>query len=160
MRTAKIEVRDFLYDPLLLKSWRDGFLPREWQRKYSHIFDKDDLRIALSQPAYHFGEWIAAIAYAGKGYRVLVEKYLYKNHGRKIKIISQFFNPAQISFLKYPSPRHQPPDLFVYKGKRFFFVEVKRDGDRLKKSQARCFRGIEKELVCEVKVLHIKAQKS
>lgn len=154
-----MEINILIYNPELLKRWRQGILPKEWQQKYPHIFDKDDLRIALSQPKYHFGEWVTAIHYAKQRYDVLVEKYLYKNHERKLKIISRFFTPAQISVLKYSKPRHQAPDLFVYRGKKFFFVEVKRDGDCLSQSQENCFRNIEKKLKCKVQILYVRAQK-
>ena len=105
-----MEIKTFTYSSIFLKRWRSGSLPKEWQRKHPDIFDKDDLRIALSQPKYHFGEWFAAIHYAKKGYRVLVEKYLYQNHARKLKIIGRFFTPHKIEILRHPKPRHQAPD--------------------------------------------------
>src|SRR3989344_7732633 len=136
--------------------WRGGTLQKIWHKQFRKIFDKDDLRIALTQPRYHFGEWFVAIHYANKGYKVLVEKYLYRNHSRKFKIISRFFTPQQIGILKYPNPRHQSPDLFVYRDKKFFFVEVKLGKDRLRRSQKNCFKNIEKKLRCEVKVFYLK----
>jgi len=146
------------YNPAFLKRWRAGILPKEWQRKYPDIFDEDDLRIALAQPRYHFGEWTAAMHYAKEGYGVLIEKYLYENHDRKLKIISRLLAPAQILFLRHPKPRHMPPDLFIYRDKEHFFAEVKRDGDRLNKSQENCFRNIEKKLKYEVRIVILKAQ--
>ena len=131
-----------------------------WRAEYPNAFDDEDLRLALSQNRYHFGEWCVAVHYAKLGYDVLVEKYLYKNHPRKLEIINGFFTPEQIDFLKYPKPRHQAPDLFVYKGKDFFFVEVKRDSDRLGKSQQTCFENIEKEFGCKVILVSIKTAKS
>ncbi|OGF66606.1 hypothetical protein A2757_00930 [Candidatus Giovannonibacteria bacterium RIFCSPHIGHO2_01_FULL_48_47] len=144
------------YFPELFEKWKAKRLQRTWRRKFRKIFDKDDLRIALTQPRYHFGEWFVAIHYANKGYKVLVEKYLYRNHSRKFKIISRFFTPQQIGILKYPNPRHQSPDLFVYRDKKFFFVEVKLGKDRLRRSQKNCFKNIEKKLRCEVKVFYLK----
>jgi hypothetical protein len=149
------------YDPRLLESWHEKKLQFKWRRKYGHIFDDDDLRIALSQPNGHFGEWFVAISFAEQGYNVLVEKYLYKNHARKKAVIERFFTPDRLELLKqlltYPC-WHQPPDLFIYKGKQFFFVEVKRDRDSLGETQRRCFEGLEKRFPCKVRIYEVKAK--
>ncbi len=53
------------------------------------------------------------------------------------------------------SPR---PDLMVFKTnpKELFFVEVKRDDDRLSAAQRRFFPMIEKRLSCKVRIVHLK----
>lgn len=149
-----MEEETIYYDIGLKDKWNDGAIQNIWKKKYK-TFDEDDLRLSLSQPRYHLGEWITAIYYAKQGYRVLVEKYLYKNHSHKIKIISDILTPEDINFLKTPKPRCQAPDLFVFKDNKFFFVEVKRDKDYLSKRQINFFKNIEKELRCKVKIIHV-----
>jgi hypothetical protein len=41
------------------KKFKMRLLQDEWTEKYHQIFDQDDLRLAKSQPAYHFFEWLA-----------------------------------------------------------------------------------------------------
>lgn len=133
--------------------WANGYLIERWFNKYPKLFDKDDYRIARSQPRYHFGEWLATIHYFEQGYNVLVEKYIYKTHERKLKILSRYLSPKEISFLK--KTKNQPPDLFVYKGRQFFFVEVKKDRDRLSQSQKNVFAKIKNKLGCEVIICYV-----
>lgn len=153
-----MQTQTLFYNPDLLKQWRAKALQQEWYKMYKGIFDEDDLRIALSQPRYHFGEWFVAIHYAEKKYSVLVEKYIYKNHPHKFKIISRYFSPEQISIFRLP--QFKLPDLFVYRGEEFFFVEVKRDSDRLGKGQNDYFQKLEKKLNCKVQVVYLKAKSS
>jgi len=56
-------------------------LARRWRSEYPHIFDSDDLRLALAQPRNHFAEWFVAIhLFHRDGAYSLLEKYLYGNH--------------------------------------------------------------------------------
>jgi hypothetical protein len=148
------------YDPVLLKPWHAGTLPRRWFQEYGHIFDDDDLRITKRQRHDHFGEWYVAIHYAKQDYGVLVEKYIFKTHRRKYRILSRHLKHHELQFLsdgpKPPNPWHQPPDLFVFRGSEYFFVEVKRDRNTLRESQECWFEEIAKKLQCDVRVCYLK----
>ena len=144
-----------------LKTWQNKELSTLWRKQYPDIFDEDDSRLATSQPSRHFGEWCAAVYFANQGYKVLVEKYHRKSHKRKWCTISNLLTEKQIKSLTPEEAGNQPPDLFVYKGKEFFFVEVKRiypsgGHDILKPKQQTCFENIEKRfkskiVICEVR---------
>ena len=78
------------------KRFRSGKLVKEWARIYKEIFDEDDVRITLKQSkqnSYHFFEWLAAVViYTSTGYLSLIEKYQFKNHLRKQKILGKLFS--------------------------------------------------------------------
>lgn len=94
---------------------------------------------------------------------MLVEKYIYKNHPRKLKTLSYILTAKEVEYLKKGRKKRkcQPPDLFVYKpkDKEFFFVEVKRDTDHMRKPQEKFFKDIEKKLGCKVLICDLKAVK-
>ncbi len=147
------------FDPQLLQEWKHGDLIGKWFRKYD-CFDQDDLRLAINRPQYHFYEWFSAIHFYKKGYRVLVEQYIYKPHKRKIKISVKIIGEDGLSFLKRASKdlKSQPPDLFVYIGKAFFFVEVKAPKDKLRENQEKLFKKIENRFSTEVVILNLNAK--
>jgi hypothetical protein len=41
--------------------WQSGHLAQEWRTRFPDLFDDDDLRLANSQPAIHFYEWLGAV---------------------------------------------------------------------------------------------------
>ena len=70
------------------KRFRSGELVKEWARIYKEIFDEDDVRVTSKQNSFHFFEWLAAVViYTSTGYLSLVEKYQFRNHQRKQKIL-------------------------------------------------------------------------
>ena len=148
------------FDQNLRKNWLTGELPKKWKKEYSDLFDEDDLRIALTQSQYHFYEWVVGIHYYKKGFKVLVEQYIYKPHLRKLKLLSKIIGEESLSFLIKASKdlKSQPPDLFVYKGRSFFFVEVKAPKDELHKTQEKLFKRIEDKLKTEVIILNLKQE--
>lgn len=148
-----------LYSKNLLVRWKSGDLQKQWAKQYPKAFDKDDLRLALSQKRYHFGEWFVAVHFAQKGYRVLVEKYLYNNHPKKLKAAKRLLPDVQVALLKELKPRHQFPDLLVYDKHEFFFAEVKKDSDILRDSQAKFFQQIAKALKTKVVLVSLKKDK-
>ena len=80
--------------------FRTGDLPREWAKHYRDLFDEDDLRLAISQPDYHFFEWLGAvILFNSTGYLSLVEKYEFGKHARKSKIIRQIVPPEVLTLM-------------------------------------------------------------
>src|SRR4051794_26997233 len=55
--------------------WLSGHLAQEWRIRFPNLFDDDDLRLANSQPAVHFYEWLEAVVlHHTTGYLSLVEK--------------------------------------------------------------------------------------
>ena len=151
------------YPPALYPAWKRGRLHYKWFLQYRNTFDKDDLRIVRNQhlDGKHFGEWFTAIHYAKKGYGVLVEKYMYGIHSgihcRKRGFITEILGEYRLKQLRKWEERYrsQPPDLFVFKGKDYFFVEVKRDRDFLRDHQKAHFKTIEKELGCRVVIIDL-----
>ena len=149
-----MEYLKLIYDPKLYKEWLDGSLKKEWVKSYPDLFDEDDFRITIDQKGFHFGEWFVAIHYHKQGYKVLVEKFIYKNHPKKLKIVNKILGKDNVEYLR--SLKNQPPDLFIYKGKNFFFSEVKKDTDKLSKSQEECFNEIAKKLKTRVVIAELK----
>lgn len=142
------------YDPKLYEKWLDGSLKKEWAKDYPDLFDEDDFRITVKQKGFHFGEWFAAIYYHKRGYKVLIEKYIYNNHPKKLKVANNILGKDNVKYLL--NLENQPPDLFVYKGKDFFFAEVKKDADRLSRSQEECFNKMAKKLKTRFEVVELK----
>ena len=143
------------YDPGLRERWNSGELPRRWRRAYPGVFDDQDLRVALSQPRYHFFEWLGALHYHEKGYSVLVGKYFLQRNERRLKKLLQVLNEGDPSFRSFRTALSAlPPDLLIYgKRRRFFFVEVKGPRDRMSDRQRQAFRAIAQRFSTEVRIL-------
>ena len=139
------------YDPKLKEKFRQGELQREWMEKYG-VFDDDDLRLALSQPTYHFAEWYVARIFAEKGCKVLLEKYTCQNHQKKTEALEKLFSKDDIEFIG----KLNFPDLLAYDDKEFFFVEVKMDNDKLSKKQLETFKKLRERFDCEILVYEMK----
>ncbi len=124
------------FDQALRDRWPRP-LALEWSRQYPRLFDADDFRITRHQPKNHFCEWLTAIhLFHTTGALSLVEKYaLGKAHPRKQEILNRLLPPEDIEFLA--GLPNQPPDLLVYTPTfdRYWFVEVKGPGDRLRTIQ-------------------------
>jgi len=143
------------FDQDLKQKWLSGKLRIKWKKQSPDLFDEGDARIANNQSRYHFYEWLAAIHYYKLGFNVLVEQYIYNPHKRKLGILKKLIGADGISFLrsKIKTSRTQPPDLFVYKGRKFFFVEVKGPGDKLQENQKKFFEEIERYFKADIIVL-------
>lgn len=102
-----------------------------------------------------------------KGYCVLPEKYLSPTRPIARRKATEVLGGSGVAFLlrerRFSSKlRWSPhPDLLVFKSKAksFFFVEVKRDADRLSDAQRRFFPRIERKLRCRVVVVKLQAEK-
>lgn len=120
--------------------FRSGELAEEWAKLFPEIFDGDDLRIAKSQPDYHFFEWLGSIVLrVTTGYLSLVEKYEFAGHPRKSKILKDIVEPAVFEMMRAPGV--QCPDFFVYSADHtdWFFCEVKGNQDRIRPEQETYF---------------------
>jgi hypothetical protein len=148
-------------------AWKRGRLHYRWFQENKLIFDEDDLRIARTQHSRgtHFGEWYTAIHYAEDGYNVLVEKYTCGVrsgiHLRKRKFISEILGDDALSTFRNWKKQFdcQVPDLFVFKGKEYFFVEVKKDRDYVRASQKEYFKRIKKTFHCGVVIADLQPLK-
>lgn len=139
------------------KRFRSGELVKEWARNYKEIFDEDDIRIASTQSSYHFFEWLAAIViYNSTGYLSLVEKYKFKKHQRKQKILGILFSEEIVE--KISRGRVQNPDLLCYRPdfKDCFFCEVKGLRDQIRSVQNERFRELERLTGKEIYLIEFK----
>jgi len=140
----------FFYSKKQRTRFKRRELLNEWYEQYRQIFDEDDLRITVNQTDRHFFEWLSAILiYQSTGYLSLVEKYQYKRHQRKNRILEMFVDSGQITAelydlimnrKKYGFGRSQCPDLFVYlpDGSDWHFCEAKGE-DAITTSQMKYF---------------------
>ena len=153
------------YEPQLLKEWRLGRLHNVWYQRYKSTFCERDLSNASRQcrSGYHFGEWFVARYFVAKGFSVLPPKYLHRTRPEARAKALKILGEAGVAFLtrriKVDSRKAPRPDLLVYRGTTFFFGEVKRDTDRLSKTQSLFFPEIEKKLRCVVKIVNLKPRK-
>ena len=132
-----------------------------WLRQYPQLFDRDDLRLALSQQRNHFSEWFAAIhLFQRDGVRALVEKYAFEAHPAKVARMRRLLDEQDRDRLDALCAEHQcqPPDLLLYTAKNQLagFAEVKGPGDRLKPKQASLIRAIERRFAVPVDFIRVK----
>lgn len=144
------------YNPKLEEEWKSKSrkLQEEWLEKYPTVlsraeydsFVKPQLNMGNTQ-LYHFVEWFTAIEYHKRGWKVLVEQYMFPKH-KKLDEVKKLVGEDKLHIIQeWGSGVSQAPDLFIYNDKGdFFFVEVKRKGDKLSESQIEHFRRIEQEL--------------
>lgn len=153
----------FPFDPSerALFTAEDSPLPVRWARRYSRLFDDDDVRIATNQaPAsrggFHYFEWRAAILlYEATGMLSLIESYQGLKHRRKQQVLRRLLTEEQRTLILNVNRAHkaQAPDLLVYNEdySTYFFCEVKGPGDRLRPPAATFSAAISKS--CGVPVV-------
>lgn len=131
--------------------FRSGILVGQWSTQYPFLFDRDDLRIARNQASigYHYFEWLAAILlYHTTGWLSLNQKYQFKSHSRKRRILSKLTTVEVFHFItsKGRETVIQCPDLLVYRPdySDWYFCEVKGPKDRLRPQQERFFEELQK----------------
>lgn len=151
-----------------LRDWKLGLLHEEWYRRAKKTFCEIDLSNAAGQchRGYHFGEWFVARHYLELGYQVLPEKYLLDSRPQALEKATELLGPVCVDFLtskiKLVSKLRWPPnpDLLVFKGKRYCFVEVKRDRDRLSPAQKEFFPMLEKKFNCSVTIVSLRPSRT
>jgi hypothetical protein len=148
------------YAAKLLESWKNGNLVCRWYLSHRDTFSRSDLSNAISQPSYHFGEWFTARHFLKQGYEVLSEKFLLRQDKRRKA--THILGKDGVAFLERKrrlggSKLRWPPtpDLLVFKSKpkTFFFVEVKKDRDKLSAAQQHFFPMIGRKFGCNVLVV-------
>ena len=144
------------YPRKLFRLWRQYPIYQVWNWEYPGLFDEKDRSNAGNQHrgGYHFAEWFTAIHFWKKGYRVLLSKYALKSHHRKFAEARKLLGMARLAFLQ----EEYRPDLLVFDQDQryFFFVEVKRERDRLRNHQIASFRAIEEQFDCPVLLVSLK----
>jgi hypothetical protein len=140
--------------------WTDP-LASQWHDQYPDLFDENDLRLAGTQPKYHFCEWFAAIhLFQRDGALSLVEKYVYPSHSRKVALLDKRMGgAAHVRLDEICARSHvQPPDLFVFHPDTgcYWFAEVKGPRDRFSKQQTASHQAINEELGVKVEVIWVK----
>jgi hypothetical protein len=133
------------YSEAQRQRFRNGELVALWKRRYPAIFDDDDIRLALSQPSAHFGEWLAAITiFNATGHLSLLEKYALPSHRRKLRLFEKVVPQEYRDLMDAHPVVVQSPDLFVYSEDRkdWYYCEVKVDSDRLRPKQIAFFERI------------------
>ncbi len=130
----------------LHQRWRDRILAPEWAAAYPWLFDHDDLRIANTQAhlGYHYFEWLSAVLlFHTRGVLSLVEKYTFRSHARKRRVVESLCDARSVRFLLNRGRESlvQCPDLLVYKPdlSDWFFCEVKGPRDSLREEQLSLF---------------------
>ena len=148
------------FHPSQRERFGSGELAPEWARRYPKLFDEDDLRLATSQPYYHFFEWLGAIVlFNTTGYLSLVEKYEFRAHPRKVQIVEQLVPPEALEAMR--GGEAQCPDLLVYAPdlSDWFFCEVKGPRDRLRPVQKQYFASLSTRCAKPVYVLRFREMK-
>lgn len=140
------------YAPELRERFQSGAGVRDWYEQFRGIlFDGDDLRLAESQPSYHFYEWLGAVVmHQATGYRCLLQKYQFAAHPHKQETLARLI-PATLAAIfdgqvarGEGGNRMQGPDLLMYAPDEsaFFFCEVKGPNDDLRPKQIRFFESV------------------
>jgi hypothetical protein len=152
---------EFYYPGKLFEDWKRGLIHKRWYEYYRDTFCEVDLSIVENQHVggYHFGEWFMTLHYLHEGYEVLTEKYALPSHHQGRAKAIEILGEAGVSFLD----EMYTPDLLVFKKsypKTFFFVEVKRDHDKLETNQEKSFPKIEQKFKCQVKIARLLPRES
>jgi hypothetical protein len=133
-----------------------------WRKIYPELFDDDDLRLARSQPHYHFVEWFAAThLFHLYGVHVLLSKYAFSNHPRKAEIIDRILAASARALLRRAMVG-QPPDMFVFhpRSSQFWFAEVKGPGDRLRPTQPKNHERLAERFHVDVQVVTVRLHRT
>ncbi len=90
---------------------------------------------------------------------MLIEKYAFRRHRKSFETATRLLGKEGMTFLTSAVRRTAPPDLLVFDPALgfYFFAEVKRERDRLRKKQIEHFEEIERRLRCQVLVVGLKA---
>lgn len=157
--------------------WKNKELLKEWESKFpnlisDHLYDILVKRKELN--TYCFGELFTGAYFYEKGYKILYEPWLenclfqesIKLKGlrnRFLEIMSKAIGPEKFKAfsggLKKKKIEKGQPDLFVYNNKDHFFVEVKREGDKISEEQEK-FIGIAKVFGITVRIVNLRLKDS
>jgi len=110
---------------------------------------------------YHYFEWLAAILiYHTTGMLSLVEKYEFKTHKRKRKVLLKLTSSKIFKYIinRGNEGHIQCPDLLVYTSdyQDWFFCEVKGPTDRIRPEQTEFFRELSEVTGRDIKFVKFK----
>lgn len=127
------------YNPRLKEEWTNGNLKKLWKERIPDLFSDKGYKLVNNQNSYHFGEWFAAIIFFLQGYNVFIEKYTCSGkRPEQIKKMKEIMGDAVHAKMMQIFPGGKgAPDLFVFDKEigKFFFIEVKVDGDEISDEQ-------------------------
>ena len=142
--------KTFTYHQELRVGFKNGWLHRDWAKRYPELFDADDRRLAESQAGKgsHFFEWFAAIrVYEATQHLSLLEKYHFQRHEAKFALFTRLVPQDLVSLLCFNKRfgSRGGPDLLCYRPNSpdWFFCEVKGPGDEVRPAQLEVFQAIE-----------------
>lgn len=145
------------YPNVLLDAWKEG--DKSWIP--DSLFVPNDV---YNQPNYHFGEyyalakylelgWLGTAFYALGDWELNNDKY---TQGRAMVV--KHIDSIRLAMFKSlrQGLTSGEPDLFLYKDDgSVLFVEVKKQTDRISKSQLICMEQIKSILACDVAVVYL-----
>jgi len=165
-----------------LISWKNKELLEKWKRRYPELIQNHLYQIwrknspLNSRPrlnAYGFGELYTAIHFADRGYKFLYEPWIENfllDQPRKSKL-AELRKSFQETFITHAGRevygyitqtiankiKKGQPDLFIYDEKEYFFVEVKKKGDKLTPEQKIFIEELEKfQSPIPIHIVHLK----
>lgn len=152
------------YKVSLRENFQTNQLYEDWFEKYPKLFDERDFENAKNQARYgsHFHEWLGAILlFQMTGWYSLQQKYQFKKHERKQKILRELGAQSLIKFFENQKENNfgsrQPPDLLVYSPdySDWFMCEIKGPEDKLRKVQKEYFQALENETETQIQILKL-----
>jgi hypothetical protein len=152
------EIGTFEFNPSQREKFKDGELLYEWANQYPQLFDEQELQIADHPVPAHFFEWLGAIhLFETTGYLSLVEKYEFKRHKRKQKILKEIVPVKVLSLISRKGV--QCPDLFVYAPDKtdWYFCEIKGPGDYLRRVQREYFEKLSEVSGKQIRIIRFRA---
>ncbi|TKF14857.1 VRR-NUC domain-containing protein [Vibrio genomosp. F6] len=147
----------FSYPQSMLDEWKIGH--KEWIPE--SLFVPNEV---YNQPRYHFGEYFALKQYLDAGWQGTAYYALGDWEPNNVKydqgraIVAKYIDPIRLTIFKAlrQGLTSGEPDLMLYKEDgSVLFVEVKKESDRISKSQLICLAQIKSILGCDVAVTYL-----
>ena len=159
MIAIEIEQITIPYNKELLQKWKS----RDSSTVPSFMLDWNGPGISNG---YGFGEWISEQFFRNKGYHVFANEFdllsAKSKFGRYNDMITSIIGDYRISSFKEAilgmlknGNSLENPDLFVYNLDSCFFVEVKKEKDKLREPQMRFFYLIKEHFGVESKLVYL-----
>ncbi len=143
---SKYEIPDFkfTYTKKQRSLFQSGALVKLWHKQYPQLFDKDDVRVAYTQPDYHFFEWLSAILFFEATGYLSLQEYILPTYPRQRAIFKSIVSKAVFDSVDFD--QGGLPDLFLYNKKTsdWLFCEVKGGSDRIRPNQVKRFGELQK----------------
>ena len=160
----QLESTPLLYPECLRRKWRTHKLRPVWVGMYPGLFRAEDRQHRTQDRyGYGFGDWFISIhlRFRFRNCTVLGSSYFREKDRRFRRAIKIVGEQGMVVIKNIKKHTHtNPPDLLVQPASgKFFFVEVKKDRDKIRPNQRSAFARIETELGCRVIVATLKKTK-